>query len=272
MSDDFYDNEKMLMAGSIGRDLYWHAIAYCNRNLTDGLVSRGKALSLVDFTQAAWLTGNMSGVDGAECAPYAVAALLDARLWHENGHDCPDCVQPGARHYVVHDYLKYQLSRDEIESRSEQAKERQRRYREARDAQRNASPDALVTRDVTRDKRKKPRVINGLPQPQPQPQEKTLVETQVCVVTKADAQASDGTPGCSLHPNGTDTPCGACCRKRQRAESERAKIEQDDVAAKRNSKARRESCIRCGGTNTYEDENGNVRKCASHILPGEALR
>lgn len=213
MSDDFYDNDKMLAAGSIGRDLYWHGMAYCNRNLTDGLIPRGKARGLVDFTGAAWLTSNMSGVDGDECAPYAIGNLIDADLWHEDGHDCPDCVQPGRRHYVIHDYLKYQPSRAEVEESARQKRERTQKWREkkaaereyaSRDASCDASRDVPVTHHVS-----------ALPTPTPTPSTSSI-ETSRGRVTKGDAR--DGQPPrphCPKHDENHEGPCRACGRRRK---------------------------------------------------------
>lgn len=148
VSDDFYDNDKMLAAGTVGRDLYWHGMAFCNRNLTDGLVPRGRALALVDWTHAAILTGTYSGVDGQDCGPIAVELVLTAGLWHEDGHDCPDCVQPGPRHYVIHDYLKYQPSRAEVEAKAEANRERVRKWTDKRKAATNGVTNALATQPL----------------------------------------------------------------------------------------------------------------------------
>jgi hypothetical protein len=149
VEDDFYDNDKMTAAGSIGRDLYWHGMAYCNRNLTDGLIAKGRALLLVDYTDAAVVTGTHAGVDGAACAPYAVERLLAAGLWHAHGHDCPTCVQPGARHYVVHDYLHYQPSRAQVEAKSEANRERVRKWTAKQKEEANAAANALANASAT---------------------------------------------------------------------------------------------------------------------------
>ena len=44
-----------------------------------------------------------------------VRALVEAGLWHEPGHGCVRCRQPGAGQVVIHDYLEHQRSRDEAE-------------------------------------------------------------------------------------------------------------------------------------------------------------
>lgn len=238
MSDDFYDNDKMLAAGSIGRDLYWHGMAYCNRNLTDGLIPRGKARGLVDFTGAAWLTSNMSGVDGDECAPYAINNLLDSDLWHEDGHACPECVQPGRRHYVVHDYLKYQPSRAEVEESARQKRERTRKWREKRDSERgdvscDASRDAPVTHQVS-----------ARPTPTPNPST-SLVETLRGRVTKATArEGQPPRPQCPKHDENHEGPCRACGRRRKWDEANAERLEADELHAKRAARAAAEQAQR----------------------------
>lgn len=237
MSDDFYDNDKMLAAGSIGRDLYWHGIAYCNRNLTDGLIAKGKARGLADFTGAAWLTGNMSGVDGDECAPYAIMQLLNANLWHERGHDCPDCGDPGPRHYIVHDYLKYQPSRGEIEAKAEANRERVRKWSEARKAKKargndvsNTGANALATPLLMEQ-------LHDTPTPTPTPST-SLVETWGGSVTKRTARGRDNPrPQCSKHHENHDGPCRACKRRREWDDAHQAQVEADELNAKRTAKA-----------------------------------
>lgn len=43
--------------------------------------------------------------------PAKIASTLVAvDLWHEAGHDCKRCPQPGPDEYVIHDYLEHQRS------------------------------------------------------------------------------------------------------------------------------------------------------------------
>lgn len=253
VEDDFYDNEKMLAAGSIGRDLYWHGMGFCNRNLTDGLIPKRRALTLVDFTDAAVLDGP-GGVDGQACAPIAVQRLLDAELWHEDGHDCASCPQPGPRHYIVHDYLKYQFSKAQIEEKAEKNRQRVSAWREARKAEvrdGNADGNALRT----------PRV-QTTPTPTPTPST-SLVDlggelTQV--------SETDPPPICSRHgETNADIPCHAC-KKRREWQDTRDKFNQIAQAEERRRiKELRENCPRCGGTNTFELREGLVAKCDHRV-------
>lgn len=249
VEDDFYDNEKMLAAGSIGRDLYWHGMGFCNRNLTDGLIPKRRALTLVDFTDAAVLDGR-GGVDGQACAPIAVQRLLDAELWHEDGHGCPDCVQPGPRNYVVHDYLKYQFSKAQIEEKAEANRQRVKAWRAARKndvREANAECNALRT----------PRV-QTTPTPTPTPNT-SLVDlggelTQV--------SADEPPPICPKHgENNSDIPCHACKRHREWHQLRDHANELVELKQRRRLRDLRENCQRCQGTNTVEISDGLVVKC-----------
>ena len=75
------------------------------------------------------------------------AELVRVGMWHEPGHDCPRCVQPPARHVVVHDFLEHQQSREESEAARAKAKAAAEARWAARvvtdkDAKRNAASNA----------------------------------------------------------------------------------------------------------------------------------
>lgn len=252
VSDDFYDNDKMAAAGSIGRDLYWHGMAFCNRNLTDGLIGKGRALTLVDFSDAAVLVG-MGGVDGQECAPIAVERLLDANLWHEDGHDCPSCVQPGPRHYVVHDYLKYQPSKADVEAKAEANRKRVEAWRAKHgnagsNGASNAVGNALRTESVQ-------------PTPNPTPTPTVLSDERTkeggCVSGEPHQR-----PHCHRHPHenfkGT---CNDCRLRREWDEAQEEARKADELRQRREAKARRDACTVCGGTGQVEVTDDSVRPC-----------
>jgi len=256
VSDDFYDNDKMLAAGTIGRDLYWHGMAFCNRNLTDGLIPRGRAVALVDWTHAAILTGTHSGVDGQDCAPIAVGLVLDAELWHEDGHDCLGCVQPGPRHYVVHDYLKYQPSRAEVEAKAEANRERVRKWSDKRKSEgSNAVTNALATEPLMEQ-------LHDTPNPTPTPSSSSLVIKEGGV-TFRNARDSASRPICSKHPHGNDNDenCRGCMKARQWDESHAAELQADELEAKRRAREISEQCPDCHGTNVIDIGVNAVRKC-----------
>jgi hypothetical protein len=254
VDDSFYDNDKMLAAGTIGRDLYWHGMGYCNRNLTDGLIPRGRATSLVDFSDTAIITSNFGGVDGQDCAPIAVERLLTAGLWHEDGHDCTDCVQPGPRHYVVHDYLKYQPSKEQVEAKAEANRERVRQFKERKSGG-NSVTNALANAAVTEQ-------LQHTPNPNPNPSISSLV-TKKGGVTFRNARDTASRPICSKHQNGNDDDeaCRGCMKKRQWDEANADAIKADELDAKRRAREIGERCPDCNGTNLIDIGDDTVIKC-----------
>ncbi|WP_166390274.1 hypothetical protein [Nocardioides ochotonae] len=113
-TDDFYDNLKMDHVGPLGVALWAVGMGYCNRNLTDGVIHRSKALRLLDFEGLVY-----EGESPDATADITITALVDAGLWHADGHNCDECVQPGRGRYVVHNYLEYQPSRRDVLARRE---------------------------------------------------------------------------------------------------------------------------------------------------------
>ena len=125
VSDDFYDNPKFADVTPLSTALWIVGLAYCNRNLTDGYVPKSVASRLVDFDGLAYsvVDAELFGVLEDDCTPLAIGDLIKVGLWHEDGHDCIECPQPGRRRYYVHDYLVYQPSAEEIESKKQQRSE-----------------------------------------------------------------------------------------------------------------------------------------------------
>ncbi len=88
---------------------YVTALCYCGGNLTDGMFPRRVVLRL-------------AGVESD-----VAQRLVDARLWHEAGHDCERCSQPDPGMVVIHDYLGHQRSADEAHALREARREAGRR-------------------------------------------------------------------------------------------------------------------------------------------------
>jgi len=128
ISDDFYDHWKFTDVTPLSIALWTVGMAYCNRNLTDGYIPTSTAQRLCDFDGLSYTVaaGEMFAIGEDDCHPLAVHDLIKVGLWHEDGHDCIECPQPGRRRYYVHDYLVYQPSAAEIkvnhEKRSEAGK------------------------------------------------------------------------------------------------------------------------------------------------------
>ena len=102
LDDAFYTHRKVLDVSPSARWLYVAALCYCNQNLTDGVLSVAAAESVGMIRQPR----------------SAIAELVKAGLWQRH----PDG-------YEVHDYLKYQLSRQQILAARKAALERQSRRR-----------------------------------------------------------------------------------------------------------------------------------------------
>ena len=140
VDDSFYDHPKFQDAGPLGLALWVTGLAYCNRNQTDGVIAENVLQRLVDFDGLAYTTATI-GPDrdrpiGAmmedDCAPFALDCLIQAGLVHANGHDCPDCDQPGRRRLIYHDYRVYQPTKAQIEERRAQKSDAGRQGAEAR--------------------------------------------------------------------------------------------------------------------------------------------
>ena len=138
VDDSFYDNPKFTDITALSIALWIAGLAYCNRNLTDGRIPESVAGRLVDFDGLAYTVatvGDLGGVMEDDCAPLAIDDLIRVGLWHRNGHDCPDCPQPGRRRIYVHDYTRYQFTADEIRDRASKRSDAGRRGAQARWAQ-----------------------------------------------------------------------------------------------------------------------------------------
>jgi hypothetical protein len=251
VDDSFYDNDKMLAAGSIGRDLYWHGMGFCNRNLTDGLIPKARALTLVDFSESAVLVGG-GGVDGQACAPIAVQRLLEAGLWHQDGHDCESCVQPGERHYVVHDYLDYQPSREQVKGDRETV-----RAKRADAGRLGGMRSGETRRSKNEAKTKQNGSKNEPPTPTPTPTKRggELYEPSV---TSADPNSAP--PPCPRHQENSDAPCHDCRRIRIWEEQQHAVAAADELEAKRRARDAEKNCPICEGTN-WVPETEPAIKC-----------
>lgn len=99
LDDNFADHPKVIALSDTAFRLYIEALCYSNRQLTDGFIPMAVYLKL-------------SKNDDADY-------LIEAGLWvdTENG-------------YAIRSYTEYQPSREKVEEKREQAKERLRRYRE----------------------------------------------------------------------------------------------------------------------------------------------
>jgi len=258
VSDDFYDNDKLGLVGPLGVALYFAAMGFCNRKLSDGYFAKNKAKLLLDFDGIGVTTvqGELfgAGVDGEDAAKLVISWMVAADLWHESGHDCDECHsredggEPASNEYLIHDYLKFQPSKAEVEAKAEANRKRVEAWREGRKGGNdvgNGVGNALRTEHV-----------RDTPTPNPNPNNS--------LVNFGGELTQVGEPPprfCSRHPEGTDHPCGACKRAREKHEAALQALQADELARKRDAKARIESCTICGGTGQLECGDDAVTRC-----------
>ncbi|MGL5824778.1 MAG: hypothetical protein ACRCYU_08170 [Nocardioides sp.] len=117
VDDAFYDHPKFAAAGPLGTAQWIAALAWSNRNLTDGHIPTAIAKRLLDWD-------DIPGTADVNAA-WVSQRLIDAGLWHQ--------AEGG---YLIHDYGDYQPSASTV--RAEQAKARDRMARVR--ARRRATP------------------------------------------------------------------------------------------------------------------------------------
>jgi hypothetical protein len=212
-----------------------------------------------------------AGVDGDDAAKLVVEWIVAADLWHEQGHDCDDCHaradggEPSAREYLVHDYLKFQFSKAQVEEKAEANRKRVEAYRAARKGENtsgNGVGNALhepYVHDEYDD-------CTNPPTPTPTP---TVISKEI---TSGGGDGSGvrhqgARPDCPLHEENSENPCPDCMKRRKWDGANAEQIAADEVKAKRDSKWLQANCIRCHGANTYEDEHGAVIPCHPHQHP-----
>jgi hypothetical protein len=108
IDDNFPTHPKVAEAGPLAAWLYICGLCYCQRHLTDGFIPRHALPMLMCYPST-------NGQAPSEVTDSLAHALVEAHLWQET-----------TRGYLVHDYLKYQQSRAQVEhnrtSRSRAAK------------------------------------------------------------------------------------------------------------------------------------------------------
>jgi hypothetical protein len=109
LDDNFADHPKVIALSDTGFRLYIEALCYSNRQLTDGFIP------MAVYTK-------LSKNDDADY-------LIEAGLWEEvHGNVISPDLLTG---YQIRSYTEYQPTREKVEEKREQAKERLRKYRES---------------------------------------------------------------------------------------------------------------------------------------------
>src|SRR3990167_275444 len=100
IDDHFPEHPKVLMAGPQAAWLYVCGLAYASRNLTDGLIPASQVKRLAEVPTA----------------PKLATKLVEVGLWEQVGGG-----------YIIHDYLEYNPTREEVLARRETRAEAGRR-------------------------------------------------------------------------------------------------------------------------------------------------
>ncbi|MEE1819340.1 hypothetical protein PUR59_30540 [Streptomyces sp. SP18ES09] len=100
--DGLPDHPKIIAAGGEAGWLYVCGLAYCSRQLTDGVIPKVYVPRLTDSSKSEALA----------------SALLRVGLWHGFGDECESCPPADEDSYVVHDYVVHQRSSSEVKELS----------------------------------------------------------------------------------------------------------------------------------------------------------
>lgn len=100
LDDAYYDNPKMLRVGLVGTGLHARAITYCARHETDG------------HLPLTWVEGQLLELKPAERKRVLADLEQAGAIVRQNGG------------FVVHDYLKFNPSREELAVKRESDRKR----------------------------------------------------------------------------------------------------------------------------------------------------
>lgn len=193
LDDRITENPKLDEVGPIGSWLHVSAIAYCNRNLTDGRFSKS-------------IVSRLGSFDWSDPETAALPNQLVAKgLWHTAGHTCEQCPAVAEGHLYVHGYLEFQFSRQQVMERRANDAERQRQHREA--AQRGANGQFESRRDTTRESRNGSQTTGG-PNATPAPasqRDSAPMSRRDTNVTEPVTEADQGTDAPSRRDTASDS-------------------------------------------------------------------
>ena len=158
IDDTFYDHPKIVAAGPLAVALHVFAMTYASRHATDGFVPAAMLPWLVRFDGIQLTLGLEARGPAMPVDVQVIAArLVEIGLWHPADAPCGRCRRPakamrGRGGYLIHDFLEFNPSHEEVEEHRAENRERQRRWRLAhRDSagrfvsDRNAGDNALLT-------------------------------------------------------------------------------------------------------------------------------
>lgn len=183
----------------------------------------------MDHVLAVEIDGLMEPHDVRFCrgSASAVRGLVNAELWHESGHQCPECPKIPAGAYIFHDWLTYQPSREKVIADRKAAAVRQARMRDLARAKRESDG---VSHGVT----------NGVSHAHPDPTRPDPIDTHLGNGGEPKHRASSHPPQPCGRSHDPAENCGACAGARRSIEDAKAaaaKARQDAAASERASRA-----------------------------------
>lgn len=137
IEDGFFRHRKVIDLSKDAKLLFIAGLCHCSDQTTDGFISTA-SLRLIAAS--------------VDVKPQVASLLVDVGLWHKQ-----------ADGHTVHDYLDYQPSAEDERRRKAENADRVKRWRDARNASRNALPEPLQEpHDMHTE-----RCTNALPDPEP---------------------------------------------------------------------------------------------------------
>lgn len=156
LDDSWLTHPKHRAAGKDGRSLFVASGTHCAQQLTDGVIDKGSVAVIAAL---------------AEVKPTVAKKLVEVGLWEE--HD---------DHFVLHDFLEYNRSRDEVMADRDRWKRNKKRQR---------SSTVESTRVSTEDTHEESTAESSLPRPDPTRGELKVVHPPP-VCTTADPAGGGG--------------------------------------------------------------------------------
>ena len=145
----YLDNPKMLDvldASSTAILMHFASVLYCAQHLTDGIV-------------AARAMQRKAGGSNED-----VQILIEAGLWHPEGHECASCPQPPEGKIYVHDFLEHNRDAAQAKRVSEKRSEAATSMWEKKKAMQNALQPAQQTEDVCNAERERKKERDSSPE------------------------------------------------------------------------------------------------------------
>jgi len=169
IDDHFPQNPKIAKAGPLAIAMQVAGLCYCNRELTDGFIPRAIARTLLDWEIErddgeiwSFAVSSGGGSDYLSCG-WVIDLLVESEMW--------DIVDGG---YLIHDYLEFQPSREQVLAERNATAKRVSDWRERR-KQDNKQGSNGVTNAITNGSGNEPVTPTPVPVPVPVPDSKESI-------------------------------------------------------------------------------------------------